>query len=284
MPVFRTNQPQQHAYDADQKKVWEKFSDLDRAMQAASRQLMQLGRGTGATTTNVTQVIGGGSSSSPGTSGTVKYVGVSLPPEFVNTGGPITVSGIIDIGKVAQSANTFWGGPTGGTTATPTFRVLVSADIPTSYTPTYALTAGYAASAGTATGGGGSTGAIVQTAMTVAYTQVANGPAYTYPLFNLPSGAIVHGVKAKHSTAFGGGTMLGVTVSLGPTGNSTKYVSAFNVFQAVNGTAMTHSNLFTGEDHSTAVTINANFTGLGDNLSNMTAGSVTFWIYTSSAL
>lgn len=63
--------------------------------------------------------------------GTVTSVNVSVPAaEFTSTGGPITTSGIIAINKVNQNSNTVWAGPTTGSPNPPTFRSLVSDDIP----------------------------------------------------------------------------------------------------------------------------------------------------------
>lgn len=63
--------------------------------------------------------------------GTVTSVDVSVPAgEFTSTGGPITSSGTIAINKTNQNSNTVWAGPTTGSPNPPTFRSLVSDDIP----------------------------------------------------------------------------------------------------------------------------------------------------------
>jgi hypothetical protein len=49
---------------------------------------------------------------------------------FNSTGGPITSSGTINLSLISQNANLVFAGPTTGGAATPTFRNLVSADIP----------------------------------------------------------------------------------------------------------------------------------------------------------
>ena len=66
-----------------------------------------------------------------GGSGTVTSVNLALPNIFSVTGGPVTGSGTLTGSLVTQSANLFFAGPTSGASATPTFRALVAADIPT---------------------------------------------------------------------------------------------------------------------------------------------------------
>lgn len=62
--------------------------------------------------------------------GSVTSVGVSVPAEFTITGSPVTGAGTIAISKATQNANLVWAGPTSGVAAAPTFRALVSGDLP----------------------------------------------------------------------------------------------------------------------------------------------------------
>jgi hypothetical protein len=63
--------------------------------------------------------------------GTVTSVGLVVPTtEFTVTVSPITTSGSLTFTKAVQAANKVWAGPTTGASAVPTFRTLVSADIP----------------------------------------------------------------------------------------------------------------------------------------------------------
>jgi hypothetical protein len=64
------------------------------------------------------------------TSGTVTSVAISVPTIFSVSGSPITTSGTIAISANSQNANLVYAGPTSGGAATPTFRSLVLADIP----------------------------------------------------------------------------------------------------------------------------------------------------------
>jgi len=64
--------------------------------------------------------------------GTVTSVGLSLPTSvFDVSGSPVTGSGTLTATLDNQSANTVFSGPTSGGAATPGFRALVAADIPT---------------------------------------------------------------------------------------------------------------------------------------------------------
>jgi len=70
----------------------------------------------------------------PGTApgvGTVTSVGLALPTSvFDISGSPVTSSGTLTATFDTQSANTHFSGPTSGGAATPTFRALVTADLP----------------------------------------------------------------------------------------------------------------------------------------------------------
>jgi len=77
---------------------------------------------TGATTAAWQTVVGTGS---------VTSVGLALPVSvFSISGSPVTTTGTLTGSFVTQTANTFFAGPTTGGAATPTFRTLVTADLP----------------------------------------------------------------------------------------------------------------------------------------------------------
>lgn len=65
-----------------------------------------------------------------GGSGTVTSVGLALPSIFTVSGSPVTTSGTLTGTLNTQTANLVFAGPSSGGAATPTFRALVSADIP----------------------------------------------------------------------------------------------------------------------------------------------------------
>lgn len=76
--------------------------------------------------TNVTNLIAAAGA------GTVTSVAMTVPAEFSIAGSPITTSGTLAVSKVAQSPNTVFAGPSGGspTNDLPAFRALVAADLP----------------------------------------------------------------------------------------------------------------------------------------------------------
>jgi hypothetical protein len=82
-----------------------------------------------------------------GGTGGVTSVALSLPAIFTVSGSPVTTTGTLTGTLATQTANYVWAGPTSGGAATPTFRALVSADIPNNA----ANTTGYAAALKSAT-------------------------------------------------------------------------------------------------------------------------------------
>jgi hypothetical protein len=91
----------------------------------------------------------------PAGTGTVTSVAMTVPTEFSVSGSPITSSGTLAISKANETANTVWAGPTTGAAAQPTFRALVTADMPagtgtvTSIATTAPITGGTITTTGT---------------------------------------------------------------------------------------------------------------------------------------
>ena len=65
-----------------------------------------------------------------GGSGSVTSVALTMPTEFTVSGSPIVGAGTLAVTKANQNANQGWFGPTSGGAAAPTFRGLVTADLP----------------------------------------------------------------------------------------------------------------------------------------------------------
>lgn len=63
-------------------------------------------------------------------SGSVTYVGLTVPSFLSVVGSPVTTSGTFAVTLATQAANKIFAGPTTGSDAAPTFRSLVAADIP----------------------------------------------------------------------------------------------------------------------------------------------------------
>jgi hypothetical protein len=75
----------------------------------------------------------------PAGTATVTSVGLSLPSIFNVTGSPVTSSGTLTATLANETANYVFAGPSSGSAAAPTFRALVSADIPSlAYQPNVA--------------------------------------------------------------------------------------------------------------------------------------------------
>jgi hypothetical protein len=66
----------------------------------------------------------------PSGSGTVTSVGLSTPSFLTVTGSPVTTSGTLAMSLATQSANAIFAGPVSGGAAAPTFRAMVSDDLP----------------------------------------------------------------------------------------------------------------------------------------------------------
>lgn len=105
----------------------------------------------------------------------------------------------------------------------------------------------------------------------------------TNTLFSLPAGGIIHQVKVKHSTAFAGGAIASLVLSVGKSGTADKYASDFDVMQAVSATAFELSNALGTESHTAAADITITATSTVANLSALTAGVVDVWALISVA-
>lgn len=79
-----------------------------------------------------TDIVGGG-----GGGGTLSSISLVMPSaEFGVSPGTLTADGTFTVTWDTQSANTVFAGPTTGSAATPAFRALVAADLPTAVTQT----------------------------------------------------------------------------------------------------------------------------------------------------
>lgn len=105
----------------------------------------------------------------------------------------------------------------------------------------------------------------------------------TNTLFSLIAGGIVHAVKIKHSASFTGGAIASCTMSVGIAGTVDKYASAFDVFQAVSGTAFELSDALGSESHTAATNITITATSTVANLAALTTGTVDVWALLSVA-
>jgi len=117
----------------------------------------------------------------------------------------------------------------------------------------------------------------------VSYTDFPSGLGYDVEVYSLPAGYVLHGVKIKHSTAFGGGAISSYTLSVGITGELDRYSSDFDVLQATGDTTFQLSQCFDSQNHGSATSIKANAKSLGATLDNATAGAADIWLLISDA-
>lgn len=149
--------------------------------------------------TNISVVHGTNSItiSSTAGGGTVTSVGLSLPAMFSVTGSPVTTSGTLTASLASQTANTFFAAPN-GSAGVPTFRTIVSADL-----PTIGLTKG-----GTGLTAGGTANQILgmdNAAAGLEYKSLVAGANVT----------ITHGTNSVTIAATGGGGGGGTVTSVG---------------------------------------------------------------------
>lgn len=102
-------------------------------------------------------------------------------------------------------------------------------------------------------------------------------------LFTLAPGAIIEGIKIKHSTNFSGGSISTYTVSVGLSGNDSKYASAFNVFSAPGSTNFQLTRDFVSEDNDNPTTVVIQAVSGGGTLDQASQGNVDIWVKTSVA-
>jgi hypothetical protein len=133
--------------------------------------LRTLTAGSGVSITNGDGVSGNPTISATGTGGTVTSVGLSLPSIITVSGSPVTTSGTLTGTLATQTANTVFSGPTSGGAATPTFRALVSADLPSHVHSAADITSG------TLAVGRGGTG--ITTTPANGQIPIGNGSTYT---------------------------------------------------------------------------------------------------------
>jgi hypothetical protein len=150
---------------------------------------------TGTLTINVS-AAGGGS--------VVSFGAGNFSPLFTTSVADATTTPVLSFNTVNQSANTFYGGPSGGADAAPSFRALSYADIPiaagSNISLTVNATGGYTI-ASTASGGGSSGTVTTVSAgslsplFTTNVTNATTTPAIAFTLSNAGSGQVFIGAS-----------------------------------------------------------------------------------------
>lgn len=103
-------------------------------------------------------------------------------------------------------------------------------------------------------------------------TGTVSGTLQDITLFTLAIGMVVRNVAYKLATAFTGGAISAITMSVGDGAGATQFIAAGSVFTA--GAAYAHSAASTLKTYTAASTLIARFTPTSDSLVNLTAGSV----------
>lgn len=101
-------------------------------------------------------------------------------------------------------------------------------------------------------------------------------------LATLAAATVVHGVMIKHSTAFSGGSITSFEVSVGPSGDATKYVDSFDVDQTVASSAFLSAQMQEIEDFAATSVLAVQAVSVGDDLDQASAGSVDIWVLSST--
>ncbi len=102
--------------------------------------------------------------------------------------------------------------------------------------------------------------------------------------YALPAGGVIHAAKVKQSAAFTGGGASAVTISLGVSGDESRFLPGFDVFPAPGNTVFAISGTVDSIDQATPVNILATAVETGGNLEDLTTGAVDIWLLVSVAV
>lgn len=120
------------------------------------------------------------------------------------------------------------------------------------------------------------------TKYTVDYSQFSFvGTNFGIDLTQLPAKRVLLAVCIKHSTSFSGGAISSYTLSVGLSGLSSKYASAFNVRQAPGSSVAQLSSGVWCEDFVSPTTVRVQATSVGAALNAATQGTAEIWLYTT---
>lgn len=164
--------------------------------------------------------------------GTVTSITVTVPSILTIGGSPISTSGTFAFGLNTQNANLVWAGPTSGAAATPTFRSLVNADIPTTF-----AAGTLAASTPWSWTQTWNAAGVVFRAIEYQITDTASAAGSTS--FRIRGGAA--GTTTEFSVDKAGNTVINGAAQAGTVGTSALGTTALPFFNLVLGTAATNN-------------------------------------------
>lgn len=103
-------------------------------------------------------------------------------------------------------------------------------------------------------------------------TGSGSGTLFDVVLMALIAGHVIRNLAYKLVTAFTGGSVSAITMSVGDTGTPTRYLAAGSVFTA--GTTFVSNAVATQFTNITGTNLIARFTPTGDSVLNLTAGRI----------
>lgn len=109
-------------------------------------------------------------------------------------------------------------------------------------------------------------------------TEAGSGTPQTINLISLPANSVVVYARAKTSTAFSGGSISAITLTVGDTGSATRYLGSYDLFAAVSDTNLSQNAAITPWDNAATFNVQGTFNPTGDSLANLTAGAVAITI------
>jgi hypothetical protein len=127
------------------------------------------------------------------------------------------------------------------------------------------------------------TASVKWTKYTKSYTDFsAAATSSEISLVTLNAAEVVQGIVIKHSAVFGGGSITSYEVSVGPSGDATKYVDSFDADQTVASSAFLNTTLMELEDFASTSVLAVQAVTVGDDLDQAASGSIDIWVLSST--
>jgi hypothetical protein len=185
--------------------------------------------------------------------GSVTSVGLTMPVEFSVAGTPISSSGTLAVTKANQNANLVYAGPSSGGAAAPTFRALVSGDLPSGGTVTSVAVS--------------VTGSSTLLSITVTGSPITGSGTITIPIqfANFSANTVIAGPASGAASAPTARALVAADIA----GTTAVSFSASPTFNAANFAMPTFTMLLTGNVTSSTI-------------SNPTAGQIITFVITQN--